>query len=85
MSKQTQPKRVEYHVVPAIIRGDLTWSVHRGGKRIDIFPWKVQAVRRARNLAREEACASLRIHGRDGRIQEERSYPRRFDPRRTKG
>lgn len=25
-------------------------------------------------------CSSLRIHGRDGRIQEERTYPRNSDP-----
>lgn len=28
---------------------------------------------------------SLRIHGLDGKIQEERTYPRSADPRRSKG
>lgn len=29
--------------------------------------------------------ASLKIHGEDGKIQEERTYPRSSDPRKTKG
>jgi len=29
--------------------------------------------------------ASLKIHGEDGRVQEERTYPRKEDPRRSKG
>jgi len=29
--------------------------------------------------------STLRIHNRDGRIAEERTYPRSSDPRRTKG
>ena len=29
--------------------------------------------------------ASLKIHGEDGKIQEERTYPRSSDPRKTEG
>jgi hypothetical protein len=40
------------------------------------------AAAKARESARPE---SLRIHGRDGRIQEERTYPRSADPRSSNG
>jgi hypothetical protein len=37
---------------------------------------------KARNATRP---TTVRIHGRDGRIQEERTYPRSFDPRSRRG
>jgi len=32
-----------------------------------------------------DKTASLKIHGADGKIQEERTYPRSSDPKKTKG
>jgi len=32
-----------------------------------------------------DKTASLKIHGADGKIQEERTYPRKSDPIKTKG
>ncbi len=36
-------------------------------------------------VARKQDSASLRIQRADGRIQEERTYPRSSDPRGSKG
>jgi len=46
---------------------------------------KPEVVRAAAKVARKQESASLRIQRADGRIQEERTYPRDSDPRRTKG
>ena len=46
---------------------------------------KAEVVRAAAKLARQQDAASLRIQRADGRIQEERTYPRSSGPRRTKG
>jgi hypothetical protein len=40
------------------------------------------AAKKARGSSRP---TTLRIHGRDGKIQEERTYPRSADPRSSKG
>ena len=40
------------------------------------------AAKKARGSARP---TTLRIHGRDGTVQEERTYPRSADPRSSKG
>ena len=40
------------------------------------------AARKARGSSRP---TSVRIHGRDGSVQEERTYPRAADPRSSKG
>lgn len=52
---------------------------------VDGAPRKQDAVLLAIEFARMYQPSSLRIHGRDGRIQQERTYPRSSDPRRTKG
>jgi len=53
------------------------------------FRFKFSAVLYARRTAREQATperpVSLRIKKKNGRYQEERTYPRSADPRRTKG
>lgn len=43
------------------------------------------ARRKANEMATPERPVSLRIKNRKGRYQEERTYPRSADPRRTKG
>jgi hypothetical protein len=46
---------------------------------------KAEVVRAAVKVARQQDSASLRIQRGDGRIQEERTYPRSSDPRSSKG
>jgi hypothetical protein len=46
---------------------------------------KAEVVRAAVKVARQQDAASLRIQRATGQIQEERTYPRRSDPRRSKG
>lgn len=61
--------------------------------RAGTWPTKQQAVRDAVWFARQYvekhadqgASAELRIKGRNGRIQDARTYPRSSDPRRSKG
>lgn len=53
--------------------GESPWATKRGAIKSAIF-W-----------AKQHQPSSLRIHRRDGTIQEERTYPRSSDPRKTKG
>lgn len=42
---------------------------------------KEEAIRGCAEMLSKSSGASLRIHGLDGKIQEERTYPRSADPR----
>lgn len=79
--------RVQLVVGPAGQRGG--WKLTKGGRRVTGHLRKSDTVRDAVVLAKalvvQGGKVSLRIKGRDGRIQEERTYPRSSDPRRTKG
>jgi hypothetical protein len=46
---------------------------------------KADAQRATIVIAKNKGDASVYIHGRDGKIQEERTYPRSADPKGTKG
>jgi hypothetical protein len=47
---------------------------------------KADAVRKtARKAKKDSRNVTVRIHGADGRVQEERTYPRGTDPRSSKG
>jgi len=49
-------------------------------------PTKVEAVRKTARVARATPEATtVKIHTQKGRIQEERTYPRRADPPKSKG
>lgn len=55
---------------------------------VNLGPNKDTALLNAIGVARllsEESPVSLRIHKRDGTFQEERTYPRSADPKRSKG
>jgi hypothetical protein len=62
-------------------------------KRIDVVKkdneWVAKAgpkvVARAPVKARSAGPTTVKIHKEDGRIQEERTYPRSADPKRSKG
>jgi hypothetical protein len=47
---------------------------------------KAEAIQKTADVARRDPQpVSVRIHKADGKIQEERTYPRSADPRRSKG
>ncbi len=73
--------RKVYHVTPV---GD-AWGVHRARrKRADsIHLFKTDAIARAKRLARAAPLGQVKVHGRNGRIQDEFTY--REDPRSTRG
>ena len=77
------PKRKIYTVSKSKDGG---WEAKEaGGGVIASADRKPEVVRAAAKEARRQDSASLRIQRADGRIQEERTYPRSSDPRRTKG
>ena len=80
--------RIYYEVVPAP-DPDSGWNVTRDGHTVGWEPTKEEAVDVATDAARTEAVegqpTSVRIKKLDGRIQEERTYPRSSDPRRYPG
>jgi hypothetical protein len=62
------------------------WVAKTGGQVLRRATKKVDLVRQtASSLRTSGEPASVRIHGRDGRIQEERTYGRAADPRRSRG
>jgi hypothetical protein len=62
------------------------WKVkEQGGKTVSKTSKKADAVQTASKVARKDKKASVVIRKANGRIQEERTYPRRSDPRKTKG
>ena len=46
---------------------------------------KAEVVKRTTEVAKKQPKAQVRIKGKNGRIQQERTYPRSRDPRRTPG
>lgn len=73
--------RTVYHVTPV---GD-AWGVRRARrKRSDsVHMFKDDAVARAKRLAKAAALGQVRVHGRNGRIQNEYTY--REDPATSRG
>ncbi len=62
------------------------WVAKRGSKIVASGQKKTTTVRKAAKVARNaRKPTSLRIHKKNGRFQEERTYPRSADPRRSKG
>jgi len=61
------------------------WDVHVD----NIYKWdetrKNYAVAEAVARAKQQEKATLVIYKKNGRIQEERTYPRKSDPRKSKG
>jgi hypothetical protein len=76
--------RNKYHVTR---RQDGQWQGKRvGAERASVVRrTKADAQQATINIAKNVAPASVYIHGIKGRIQEERTYPRSADPRKTKG
>lgn len=64
-----------YHLLP---EGDGWKLVQAMDGRIEEFETKEEGVRRSREIVQERS-GSLVIHGEDGSIEEERTYPRSAD------
>jgi hypothetical protein len=62
------------------------WKVKQeGGKVVAKNKTKAAAVKDATQVARKDKRASVVIRKANGRIQEERTYPRGSHPRKSKG
>ena len=75
--------RKKYHVMP---HGD-GWQISfENSERASILAnTKEEAVQEAMDLAKNQEPSQLFIHGTDGKIMEERTYPRSSDPVETPG
>jgi uncharacterized protein DUF2188 len=60
-------------------------QVEGGARPSVVAPTKAVAIQRTIEIAKRQPEASVRIKGRDGRVQEERTYPRSSDPYPPKG
>ena len=76
------PERQSFDVLPNPKGG---WNVKREGssRTLSHHPNKQQAMAAARERAKKAPLGQVRIHGMDGRIQQEWTYGK--DPRRTPG
>lgn len=73
--------------IDVVKKGD-GWLGESGGATVrgTKAPTKEDAVRQTIAAAKKDPQpVSVRIHKQDGKIQEERTYPRSTDPRRSKG
>jgi hypothetical protein len=71
-----------------VVKKNDQWIGESGGRTVPgtRAPRKEEAVRNTARVARNDAQpVTVKIHKQDGRIQEERTYPRKADPRRSKG
>lgn len=71
-----------------VIKSGDEWKGTSGGKTVrgTKADTKEAAVKQTAAAARaSKEPVSVRIHKQDGKIQEERTYPRSADPRRSKG
>jgi hypothetical protein len=69
-----------------LVKKGKQWVAEGGGKTIVRGPIKTEAIKRTARAARKDPePVSVKIHRADGPIQEERTYPRKADPRRSKG
>ena len=75
-------QRHVFHVLP---QDEGKWRVELEGRREagEVFEDKEQAVRQATESAKAADTGQIIVHGRDGRIQFERTYG--HDPRDRKG
>ncbi len=62
------------------------WRMEAAGSNRAVVraPTKAEAIQKVQNYMKTHE-GSVRIHKEDGRIQEERTYPRSKDPRGSKG
>lgn len=71
-----------------IVKKNDQWRAESGGRAVPgtSAPRKEDSVKKTAQKARASADpVSVKIHKENGRIQEERTYPRKADPRGSKG
>lgn len=70
-----------YHVTQ---RGDSRWSLkgEKATRAVGVFETQRAAIERGSQLRSDH---SVKIHGCDGRIRDERTYPRNADPYPPRG
>lgn len=77
------PKRIVFHST----RRHGGWKVSRDGETVSVHGTQIEAetaaIKRARELWRQGILAQVKLHKKNGRIREERTYGN--DPRRSKG
>jgi hypothetical protein len=79
------PRPRKFEVAPDPMSG---WKLTDRGRTVRVSSSKEPVVRsgiREARAASKSETAQLVIKKANGRIQEERTYPRKADPRRTKG
>jgi len=71
-------KRTNYHVT----KTNNGWQGKlENGKRASVIgDTKAEVVKKTIEIAKNQPNASVRIHNSDGKIQEERTYPKKSDP-----
>jgi hypothetical protein len=71
-----------------IVKKGTNWVGESGGQTVrgTKAATKAAAIKQTADVARKAPePVSVRIHNVDGKLQEERTYPRSADPRRSKG
>jgi hypothetical protein len=69
-----------------VVKKGSKWVSESANKVVAQAPTKVEAVRKTAKVARRDPEAvTVKIHKVNGRIQEERTYPRSADPPSSKG
>lgn len=69
-----------------VVKKGERWIGQSGGRQVAAAPTKAEAVRKIARVAKADPQpVTVKIHKQNGRIQEERTYPGRADPRRSKG
>jgi hypothetical protein len=69
-----------------VSKKDGSWKLTAGKEVVkNLGTVKREAVSKLAKIVPKEGGGSVRIHNTDGTIQEERTYPRSADPKRSKG
>ena len=69
-----------------LVKKGKRWVATGGGKTVASAPKKTDAIRKTAKAAKADSQkVTVKIHKENGVFQEERTYPRKADPRRTKG
>jgi predicted Zn-dependent protease len=69
-----------------IVKKGNEWVAQSGGEVVARAARKEDAIRETAKVAKADPdSVTVKIHTEDGRIQEERTYPRSADPARTPG
>lgn len=69
-----------------LVKKGQQWVEESGGRSVRRGPIKTEAIKKTAQAAKRSSDpVTVKIHLARGPIQEERTYPRKADPRRSKG